>query len=87
MSYTVQLKKSALKDLYKLPKEASRKIAQDINALGQNPRPQGCKKLKGVDDLYRIRTGNYRIVYQIYDKVLVVLVVFIGDRKEVYRNL
>lgn len=87
MSYAVQLKKSALKDLYKLPKDASRKIAQDINALGQNPRPQGSKKLKGVDNLYRIRAGNYRIVYQIHDKVLIVLVIFIGDRKEVYRNL
>jgi mRNA interferase RelE/StbE len=87
MPYTIQLKKSAIKELYKLPKVVSRQIAQAINDLGQNPRTHGCKKLKGIENLYRIRTGNYRIVYQINDKVLLVLVVLIGNRKEVYRNL
>jgi len=87
MSYTIQLKKSALKDLYKLPKEVSRQIAQAINDLGQTPRPHGCKKLKGLENLYRIRIGDYRIVYQMNDKILLILVVLIGNRKEVYRNL
>ena len=87
MSYSIQIKKSALKELYKLPKDISRQVAKDINKLATNPRPPGCKKLKGADNLYRIRSGNYRIVYQIFDKVLLVLVVLIGDRKDIYRNL
>lgn len=53
--------------------------------LQYNPRPQGVKKLAGETQLYRIRKGNYRIVYTFQDKELVVLVVKIGDRKEVYR--
>jgi mRNA interferase RelE/StbE len=87
MSYEIQFKSSALKALNKLPKENARQIARDIDGLGQNPRPQGCKKLIGPENLYRIRIGNYRVVYQIFDKVLVVLVVLVGDRKEVYRRL
>ena len=87
MSYSIQIKKSALKELYKLPKDISRQVAKDINELATNPRPPGCKKLKGADNLYRIRSGNYRIVYQVFDKVLLVLVVLIGDRKDIYRNL
>ena len=87
MPYTVQVKNSVVKELYKLPKDTSQQIAYTINELMKNPRPHGCKKLKGPDNLYRIRVGNYRIVYQIHDKVLLVLVVLIGDRKEVYRNL
>jgi mRNA interferase RelE/StbE len=87
MPYSIQFKKSALKVLYKLPKETSQQIAHDINNLAQNPRPNGFKKLKVLENLYRIRAGNYRIVYQIHDKILLVLVVLIGDRKDVYRNL
>lgn len=86
MSYTIQFKSSALKELYKFPKIVSQQIAIAINDLGKNPRPNGCKKLAGSEDLYRIRSGSYRIVYQIYDKILLVLVVRIGDRKEVYRK-
>ena len=87
MPYAIQFTNSALKQLYKLSKDISYKIARDINELGYHPRPIGYKKLKGEDDLYRIRCGNYRIIYQICDKVLIVLVIRIGDRKEVYRNL
>jgi mRNA interferase RelE/StbE len=73
MSFTIQVKKSALKELYKLPKDISQQIAHAINDLGKNPRPNGCKKLKGPDNLYRIRSGDYRVVYQICDKILLVL--------------
>jgi mRNA interferase RelE/StbE len=52
-----------------------------------DPRPPGAKKLADSDKLYRIRSGNYRIVYQVEDEILLVLVVKIGDRKDVYRNL
>lgn len=86
MSYIIQFKNSALKELRKLPKAFSEQVAKDINDLSKNPRPHGHKKLKGNENLYRIRSGNYRVVYQIQDKILVVLVVCIGDRKDVYRD-
>jgi mRNA interferase RelE/StbE len=86
MSYIIQFKNSALKELRKLPKEFSKQVAKDIDDLAKNPRPHGHKKLKGNEHLYRIRSGNYRVIYQIQDKVLIVLVVRIGDRKEVYRD-
>ncbi len=56
-----------------------------MDALAANPRPKGVKKLTGLDNLYRIRAGDYRIVYQIRDDRLIVLVVRIGHRKDVYR--
>jgi len=56
-----------------------------MDALAINPRPKGVKKLTGLDSLYRIRTGDYRIVYQVRDDRLIVLVVRIGHRKDVYR--
>lgn len=86
MPYTIQIKNSALKELRKLPENFSAQVARDIDALAKNPRPIGHKKLKGHDGLYRIRSGNYRVVYQIQDKVLIVLVVRIGNRKEVYKG-
>jgi mRNA interferase RelE/StbE len=86
MPYTILFKKSALKELRKLTKAFSEQVAREIDGLARNPRPQGHKKLKGNENLYRIRSGNYRILYQIQDKILIVLVVRIGDRKEVYRN-
>jgi mRNA interferase RelE/StbE len=86
MSYSIQFKNSALKELRKLPKAFSEQVAKDINDLANNPRPHGHKKLEGNESLYRIRSGNYRVVYQIQDKVLMILVVRIGDRKDVYNN-
>mgnify|MGYP001580816136 FL=1 len=56
-----------------------------MDALAATPRPKGVKKLTGTDDLYRIRVGDYRIVYQIHDDRLIVLVVRIGHRRDVYR--
>ncbi|MCJ7628430.1 MAG: type II toxin-antitoxin system mRNA interferase toxin, RelE/StbE family [Longimicrobiales bacterium] len=60
------------------------RVADEIDALQDNPRPQRCKKLKGREDFYRIRVGDYRVVYRIEDKVLLILIVRIGDRKEIY---
>ena len=61
-----------------------RRLEEAISGLGEEPRPQGARKLQGVEDLYRIRVGDYRVIYQIQDKALVVLVVKIGHRGEVY---
>jgi mRNA interferase RelE/StbE len=87
MPYTIEFKNSALKELRKLPKEFSEQIARDINDLSKNPRPHGHKKLEGNENLYRIRSGNFRVIYQIQDKMLIILIIRIGDRKEVFKKL
>jgi mRNA interferase RelE/StbE len=87
MAYEVRLKPSAQRALRKLPAQIQSRIGSRLDGLASNPRPPGCEKLGGVDDLYRIRAGDYRVVYQILDAVLVVLVVTIGHRGDVYRRL
>ena len=69
-----------------LPRAAQVRIAPKIEALADEPRPPGVKKLAGEEELYRIRVGDYRVIYAIEDAELVVLVVMVGDRKDVYRR-
>ncbi len=87
MAYRVELKPAATESLAKPPKTTQKRIAKKIDQLADNPRPSGSVKLAGQDDLYRIRVGDYRIVYQIQDDVLLVLVIRIGNRGDVYRHL
>jgi mRNA interferase RelE/StbE len=83
--YKLRIKKSAAKELEAISRKSDRKrIVSRIEALADNPRPDGCKKLSG-SERYRIRQGPYRIVYAIEDEQLVVYVIKIGDRKSVYR--
>lgn len=82
--YRVVLTKSAEKELLKLPSRVVEKIVPALTSLAKNPRPVGCKKLKGFDDLWRIRVGDYRAVYAIGDEILLVEVRSVGHRKEVY---
>ncbi len=82
--YTVVLTKSAEKELYKLPLEVIPKIVLALKGLEENPRPEGCKKLKGFKNLWRIRIGNYRAIYSIEEIVLLVDVRDIGNRKDIY---
>jgi len=85
--YKLRIKKSAAKELDAISRKADRRrIISRIEALAENPRPNGCKKLSG-SERYRIRQGPYRIVYAIEDKQLVVYVVKVADRKSVYRAL
>jgi mRNA interferase RelE/StbE len=84
--YAIFFKPGAEKALTKLPKKDQRLVAERINALAENPRPMGAEKLEGMKELYRVRSGNYRIIYAIEDEALKVLVVSIGDRKDVYRG-
>lgn len=86
-AYRVRFKPSADKALSKLPVAVQRRIVAVAEALADDPRPAGAVKLTGEDELYRIRVGDYRIVYQIQDRVLMVLVVRIGHRRDVYRGL
>ena len=83
-SYSVLIKASAAKELERLPERPRRQIARKIRALAEQPRPAGCEKLTG-EGLYRIRQGDYRVVYAIEDQVLTVLVIRVGHRREVYR--
>ena len=85
MPYAITLKPSARRELAKLPKPDGEWIARAIDGLAHQPRPQGCKKLANADDLWRIRVGDYRVVYRIEDARLVVLVVRIGHRRDVFR--
>jgi len=85
--YKLRIKKSAAKELGVISRKADRqRIVSRIQGLADNPRPEGCKKLSG-SERYRIRQGPYRVVYSIEDEQLVVYVVKIGDRKNVYRAL
>jgi mRNA interferase RelE/StbE len=85
--YTIIISESAFKQLNKLQKPIVKKIELAINKLSENPRPIGVKKLKGIinEDLYRIRSGDYRIVYSIEDKVQIVDIRKIGHRKDIYK--
>jgi len=84
-SYSLFVKPSAAKEIEALPKADRQKIVQRIQSLAENPRPLGHEKLSG-DDKYRIRQGNYRILYTINDGELIVTVVRVGHRREVYRK-
>ncbi len=82
--YKVEIKKSALKAMYRFPRRDVKAIFERIEALSENPRPFDCKKLSARED-YRIRYGNYRILYRVQDDILLVCVVKVGHRREVYR--
>ena len=86
MAYRIQFKKSARKEIAALPKRDQRRVVSAIEALSDDPRPEGVRKLTGTEDAYRLRVGDYRIVYQITDNVLTVFVVRVGHRKDVYRR-
>ncbi len=86
-SYKVYIKPSALEEIESIPRHADRRrIVDRIAALADNPRPTGCRKLSGLDR-YRLRQGVYRIIYSVDDDILVVVVVKVGHRKNVYRGI
>ncbi len=82
--YKVQISKSALKELAKLPSKEALRLTLKINGLKDNPRPKGCVKLSRSENEYRIRIGNYRVLYTISDNILLVHIFKVGDRKDVY---
>jgi mRNA interferase RelE/StbE len=89
-SYTLEFTPAALRELEKLDPNVRRKIFSDIEKLQENPRPYGVEKMETKEKLYRVYVGpgkNYRTIYQIRDAALLVLVVKVGDRKQVYRRL
>jgi mRNA interferase RelE/StbE len=85
-NYKIEIKKSAAKEIVALPKHDLKRVLEKIGELAENPRPNGCKKLSG-DEKYRIRSGNYRVLYSIENDVLIVYVVKVGHRKDIYKNM
>lgn len=83
--YRVEFKPSAARALRKLEADSQRRVIARVEMLAENPRPPGVEKLEGMRDLYRIRVSDYRIIYRVADKVLLVLVVRVGHRRDVYR--
>jgi len=83
-SYNLLIKRSAAKELEAIPKKHREKLVGKIQALADNPRPPGCEKLAG-DDKYRIRHGVYRVLYEVDDATVIVTIVRVAHRREVYR--
>jgi mRNA interferase RelE/StbE len=84
-SYRVEISKSAAKDLRGIDRKWIPRIVATVEMLESDARPSGCKKLVGSDHTYRLRIGDYRVVYDIHDDMLIVLVVRIRHRRDVYR--
>ncbi len=82
--YQIAYKASVAKELRRIPKLELRKIVRRIQSLANEPRGVGCIKLHGEDSIYRLRQGNYRIIYTIDDGVITVLILKVGHRKDVY---
>lgn len=82
--YSVRIEPRAWKKLMALRADLQEKLLVAIENLEVVPRPSGCKKLKDRGGLYRVRVGDYRVLYMIEDEILVILVVDVGDRKEIY---
>lgn len=84
--YRVEVARRAVKALRALPRQEQQRIRAAIDLLAENPRPPRCTKLAGETHAYRVRVGDYRIVYEIFDDRLVVQVIRIGHRREVYER-
>ena len=84
MRYQVIIPKSVRKELDRLPEDVARRISVRLAGLEMNPRPADVKKLKGRE-AWRIRVGDYRVIYEIHDRVLQVIVITVGHRREIYR--
>lgn len=86
MAYTVHIAPAAERQLRSLPKRTQSQITKRLLKLEADPRPSGVKKLEGEKDLYRLRVGDFRLIYAIRDRELIVLIVKIGHRRQVYRQ-
>jgi len=87
MIYTVKFRPAVEKNLKKLPKKELRRIKRKIDALAENLPNSATTKMKGNNNFHKIRAGDYRIIYEIHDDTLVILVAKIGHRKDIYKHL
>jgi mRNA interferase RelE/StbE len=84
--YRVFFKSSADRALKRLPVAVQRRIVAEVDSLANNPRPPGVAKMSGAENLWRIRIGDYRVVYEIHNDRLIVLVLRVAHRKDIYRR-
>lgn len=84
--YTVEIERTAAKAITKMQSALAQRIVTAIEALAEDPRPHGCVKLSGLSDAYRLRIGDYRIVYLVEDAIRVVTVTRVAHRREVYKE-
>lgn len=82
--YKIEIKRSAFKEIHKLPQSDLKRVLAQIEVLADNPRPMDCQKLS-AQEKYRVRVGDYRILYSIEDDVLIVFIVKVAHRREAYR--
>ena len=85
MPYQIIIERTARKDIQKINQPDQVRIIQSIGLLADEPRPDGCKKLKGRE-AWRIRVGNYRVIYEIQDNLLIIIVITVGHRRDVYKK-
>ncbi|MBU0494420.1 MAG: type II toxin-antitoxin system RelE/ParE family toxin [Chloroflexi bacterium] len=83
--YTITFARSARKELERLSSRVVRRVFPAIEALARDPRPLGCRKLQGVENLWRVRVGDYRVIYQVLDDELVVDIVAVRHRGQAYK--
>ena len=84
-TYRIEVSATAERQIRKLSRTDQVRVLRVIQALSKDPRPPGCRKLSGHDDVFRVRIGRYRVLYAIEDPRLVIMVLKVGDRKDVYR--
>ena len=87
MSYRIEVNRSAAKALKKIPKGDRKRIIEKIDSLAEKLPNPDTTKMKGNNPFHKVRTGDYRIIYEIQENVLIILIVKIGHRKDIYRNL
>jgi mRNA interferase RelE/StbE len=87
LSYRIVFKKAAAKSLRKIPKADQKRIADKIDSLAEGPPNPDTTKMKGNNPFHRVRVGDYRIIYEIQDEVLIILIVKIGHRRDIYWKL
>lgn len=85
MNYKIEISEKIEKTLKKIPEYGKILIIEKINKLAQEPRPPLCSKMEGMSNVYRIRAGNYRILYSIDDEIITIIVLKIGHRQNVYK--
>jgi len=84
--YSVIINSNVAKQMQKIPSKTQEKIKLAIRNLANNPKPPNCKKLQGFDHTWRVRVGDYRIIYEIYDNKVQVIVIKVKHRRDVYRD-
>ena len=83
--YEIEISRTAEKQLEKIPREEQQRVVRAMLALAEAPHPRGSRKLSGYDDVFRIRVGRYRVLYSIVESRLVIIILKVGHRKDVYR--